>query len=111
MTLAVGTALQNGTYVIDAWVAEDAVGPVYLAMDVPKGQWIQLRILGSRRPETLPDASQRQGFYQYLNQVNSLKQAAFPARLGASKKRASAIKPWPAPPASPSIAWWLRPVP
>ncbi|MEA5452345.1 hypothetical protein VB780_27480 [Leptolyngbya sp. CCNP1308] len=81
MTLAVGTALQNGTYVIDAWVAEDAIGPVYLAMDVPKGQWIQLRILGSRSPETLPDAPQRQEFYQYLTQVAGLKQAAFPARL------------------------------
>lgn len=82
MTLAVGTALQNGTYVIDAWVAEDAVGPVYLATDVSKGQWIQLRVLGSRNPENLPDASQRQAFYQYLDQVNSLKQAVFSARLG-----------------------------
>ncbi len=82
MTLAVGTALQNGTYVIDAWVAEDAIGPVYLAMDVPEGQWIQLRILGSRSPETLPDAPQRQAFYQYLDRVAELKLAAFPARLG-----------------------------
>lgn len=82
MTLAVGTALQNGTYVIDAWVAEDAVGPVYLAMDVPKGQWIQLRILGSRNPEALPDAPQRQAFYQYLDRAAGLKQAVFPARLG-----------------------------
>ncbi|OKH48378.1 hypothetical protein NIES30_10130 [Phormidium tenue NIES-30] len=82
MTIAVGTALQNGTYVIDAWVTDDAVGPVYLAMDVSKGQWIQLRILGSRSPENLPEAPQRQVFYQYLDQVNSLKQAAFSARLG-----------------------------
>lgn len=82
MTLAVGTALQNGTYVIDAWVTDDAVGPLYLAMDVSRGQWIQLRVLGSRNPETLPDASERQAFYRYLDQVNGLKHAALPQRLG-----------------------------
>lgn len=82
MTLAVGTALQNGTYVIDAWVADDAVGPLYLAMDVSRGQWIQLRVLGSRNPEALPDFSERQAFYRYLEQVNELKHAALPQRLG-----------------------------
>ncbi len=82
MTLAVGTALQNGTYVIDAWVADDAIGPLYLAMDVSRGQWIQLRVLGSRNPETLPDACDRQAFYRYLDQVNGLKHAALPQRLG-----------------------------
>ncbi|PSN16587.1 hypothetical protein C7293_01845 [filamentous cyanobacterium CCT1] len=82
MTLAVGTALQNGTYVIDAWVADDAVGPLYLAMDVSRGQWIQLRVLGSRKPETLPDVSERQAFYRYLDQVNGLKHRALPQRLG-----------------------------
>lgn len=82
MTLAVGTALQNGTYVIDAWVADDTIGPLYLAMDVSRGQWIQLRVLGSRNPETLPDASNRQVFYRYLEQVNGLKHAALPQRLG-----------------------------
>ncbi|MFQ4135597.1 hypothetical protein PGN35_004690 [Nodosilinea sp. PGN35] len=82
MTLAVGTALRNGTYAIDAWVAEDSIGPVYLAMDVSRGQWIQIRVLGTRHPEALPDASERQAFYQYLNRVADLKQAAFPARLG-----------------------------
>ncbi|HSM83883.1 MAG TPA: hypothetical protein VLS96_19495, partial [Nodosilinea sp.] len=82
MTLAVGTALQNGTYVVDAWVSEDAVGPVYLAMHVPKGQWIQLRVLGSRQPEALPPATERQAFYHYLKQVNDLKHGTFPTPLG-----------------------------
>ncbi|MGG6239281.1 hypothetical protein ACQ4N7_11660 [Nodosilinea sp. AN01ver1] len=82
MTLAVGTALQNGTYVIDAWVADDTVGPLYLAMDVSRGQWVQLRVLGSRNPETLPDVSERQAFYRYLEQVNGLKHRALPPRLG-----------------------------
>ncbi|MBE9112574.1 hypothetical protein IQ273_24590, partial [Nodosilinea sp. LEGE 07298] len=81
MTLAVGTALQNGTYVIDAWVADDAIGPLYLAMDVSRGQWVQLRVLGSRNPETLSDPSDRQVFYRYLDQVNGLKHAALPQRL------------------------------
>ncbi|PSR18539.1 hypothetical protein C8255_06760, partial [filamentous cyanobacterium CCP3] len=82
MTLAVGTALQNGTYVIDAWLADDAIGPLYLAMDVSRGQWVQLRVLGSRNPETLPDVSERQAFYRYLEQVNGLKHRALPQRLG-----------------------------
>lgn len=101
MTLAVGTALQNGTYVIDAWVAEDAIGPVYLAMDVPKGQWIQLRILGSRSPETLPDAPQRQAFYQYLDQVAGLKQATFPARLGGFEEEGVCYQVLGSPPGTP----------
>lgn len=82
MTLAIGTTLQNGTYVIDAWVAEDTIGPMYLAMDVSKGQWIQLRILGSLAPQALPDAADRQVFYQYLGQVANLKHSTFPPRLG-----------------------------
>jgi hypothetical protein len=82
MTLAVGTALQNGTYVLDAWIADDALGPVYLAMHVPTGQWVQLRVLGSRSPETLPTASDRQAFYHYLEQVNGLENPAFPTGLG-----------------------------
>ncbi|MGB6014554.1 MAG: hypothetical protein WBG32_07475, partial [Nodosilinea sp.] len=82
MTLAVGTALQNGTYVIDAWVTDDTIGPVYLATDVSRGQWVQLRVLGSRNPAALPDASDRQAFYRYLDQVNELKHAALPQHLG-----------------------------
>ncbi|TVQ09872.1 MAG: hypothetical protein EA368_08650 [Leptolyngbya sp. DLM2.Bin27] len=82
MTLAVGTTLQNGTYVIDAWVAEDTIGPVYLAMYVPQGQWIQLRVLGSRNPMALPDISERQAFYQYLEQVVDLQDPTFPSHLG-----------------------------
>ncbi|PZU99612.1 MAG: hypothetical protein DCF32_18440, partial [Leptolyngbya sp.] len=101
MTLAVGTALQNGTYVIDAWVADDAVGPVYLAMDVPKGQWIQLRVLGSRSPATLPDASQRQAYYQYLNQVNGLNQPSFPARLGGFEEEGICYQTLASPPGTP----------
>ncbi len=101
MTLAVGTALQNGTYVIDAWVADDAVGPVYLAMDVSKGQWIQLRILGSRSPENLPDAPQRQAFYHYLDQVNGLKQAVFSARLGGFEEEGVCYQTLASPPGIP----------
>ncbi|WOD40384.1 hypothetical protein [Nodosilinea sp. E11] len=82
MTLAVGTVLKHGTYVIDAWVSEDTVGPVYLAMDVPRGQWIQLRVLGSRNPQDLPEALERQAFYQYLQQVSDLKHSVFPQCLG-----------------------------
>lgn len=101
MTLAVGTALQNGTYVIDAWVTEDAIGPVYLAMDVPKGQWIQLRVLGSRSLAALPDASQRQAFYQYLDQVNCLKQATFSARLGGFEEEGVCYQTLASPPGTP----------
>ncbi|MGB5973585.1 MAG: hypothetical protein WBG38_09700, partial [Nodosilinea sp.] len=81
MTLAIGTTLKNGTYVIDAWVGDDSVGPVYLAMDVSRGQWLQIRVLGSRSPEMLPNALEREAFYCYLNQVKSLKHAALPQRL------------------------------
>lgn len=101
MTLAVGTALQNGTYVIDAWVVDDAIGPVYLAMDVPKGQWIQLRVLGSRSPATLPDALQRQAYYQYLNQVNGLNQPSFPARLGGFEEEGICYQTLASPPGTP----------
>ncbi|WP_035994576.1 hypothetical protein [Leptolyngbya sp. KIOST-1] len=82
MTLAVGTALKNGTYVIDAWVADDTIGPVYLAMDVSRGQWIRLRVLGSRSPENLPDALEREAFYRYLDRVNGLNHGALPQCLG-----------------------------
>lgn len=82
MTLAVGTTLQHGIYVIDAWIAEDIIGPVYLAMHVPTGQWMQLRVLGSRSPERLPDGGDRQAFYHYLEQVNGLRHPALPALLG-----------------------------
>ena len=101
MTLAVGTALQNGTYVIDAWVADDAVGPVYLAMDVSRGQWVQLRVLGSRSPETLPDACERQAFYGYLTQVNGLKHSALPDRLGGFEEEGVCYQTLASPPGTP----------
>ncbi|TVP69465.1 MAG: hypothetical protein EA342_03315, partial [Leptolyngbya sp. LCM1.Bin17] len=66
MTLAPGTALKHGSYVIDAQGIDDTIGPVYLATHVPAGQWVQLRILGSRHPEAIPPAEVRQGFYHHL---------------------------------------------
>lgn len=101
MTLAVGTALQNGTYVIDAWVTEDAIGPVYLAMDVPHGRWMQLRVLGSRIPETLPEVTQRQDFYQYLDRVTGLKQATLPAQLSGFEEEGVCYQVLTSPPGIP----------
>ncbi|NMF83174.1 hypothetical protein [Nodosilinea sp. P-1105] len=66
MTLALGTALKHGSYVIDAQGIDDTIGPVYLATHVPKGEWVQLRILGSRHPEAIPPTEVRQGFYHHL---------------------------------------------
>ncbi len=101
MTLAVGTTLQNGTYVIDAWVAQDAIGPMYLAMDVPKGQWIQLRVLGSLAPQALPDAADRQAFYRYLGQVADLKNSTFPRRLGGFEEEGVCYQTLSIPPGAP----------
>lgn len=101
MTLAVGTTLQNGTYVIDAWLAEDAVGPMYLAMDVPKGQWIQLRVLGSLAPQALPAAADRQAFYQYLGQVADLKNSTFPRRLSGFEEEGVCYQILSIPPGAP----------
>ncbi len=101
MTLAVGTTLQNGTYVIDAWVAEDAIGPLYLAMDVPRGQWIQLRVLGSLAPQALPDAADRQTFYQYLGQVANLKNSTIPSRLGGFEEEGVCYQILSIPPGAP----------
>ncbi|MGB3199510.1 MAG: hypothetical protein WBA99_01325 [Nodosilinea sp.] len=101
MTLAVGTALHNGTYAIDAWVTDDAIGPVYLAMDVPRGQWVQLRVLGSRNPETLPDVADRQAFYRYLDQVNGLKHGALPQHLGGFEEGGVCYQVFSTPPGTP----------
>ncbi|MGF1568214.1 MAG: hypothetical protein ACFCVD_09080 [Nodosilinea sp.] len=81
MTLALGTALQNGTYVIDALGTEDAIGSVYLATHLPTGQWVQVRVLGSHHPEAIPDLETRQRFYQYLDQVNTLEQQSLSAQV------------------------------
>lgn len=81
MTLALGTALQNGTYVIDALSGEDSIGPLYLATHVSSGQWALVRVLGSRHPETLPDSSQRNAFYQYLAALSQLDQGLIPKNL------------------------------
>ncbi|MFH7242383.1 MAG: hypothetical protein ACHWZW_05975 [Spirulina sp.] len=81
MTLALGTALQNGTYVIDALHGEDSIGPLYLATHVPSGQWVLVRVLGSRHPEALPDSAQRDAFYQSLDTLNQIDQAFIPKNL------------------------------
>ncbi|MBD0334159.1 MAG: hypothetical protein ICV62_01605 [Cyanobacteria bacterium Co-bin13] len=72
MTLPVGTALQNGSYVIDAFCFEDSLGPTYLATQVRTGQIQQIKILGARRPDQIPDPEVRSQFQSYLEQVNAL---------------------------------------
>jgi hypothetical protein len=81
MTLAIGTALQNGTYVIDALGREDSVGPGYLATHVPSGQWVLVRVLGSRHPETIPSADRRAAFYEYLETISKLGHPLLSTRL------------------------------
>jgi hypothetical protein len=81
MTLALGTSLQHGTYVIDALSGDDSIGPLYLATHVPSGQWVLVRVLGSRHPELLPDTAQRTAFYQYLETLNQLGQVILPTHL------------------------------
>ncbi len=105
MTLAVGTTLQHGTYVIDAWVEDDAIGPVYLAMHVPSGQWVQLRILGSRRLGQLPEEGDRQRFYQYLDQVKQLENPAFPTLLAGFEEEGVCYQTLVAPKGSPLDRW------
>lgn len=75
MTLPVGTTLQHGNYVLDAWCFDDDIGPVYLATQITTGQWVQLRVLGSRHPEAIPAPAIRQQFCAYLQAVNQLNQA------------------------------------
>lgn len=81
MTLAIGTALQKGNYVIDALGREDSIGPVYLATHVPSGQWVMVRILGSRHPEIMPAPEQRSRFYQYLVTIGDLGEPRLPERI------------------------------
>jgi hypothetical protein len=72
MALPIGTALQHGVYVIDALWAEDSIGPLHLATHVPTGQWVQVRILGSRHPERIPSPEIRTQFYGFLAAINQL---------------------------------------
>mgnify|MGYP006274344523 CR=1 FL=1 len=81
MTLPTGTALHHGHYVIDAFSAEDAIGPIYLATHIPRGRWVQLRILGSRHPESIPFPEQRQAFYHYLGSVRDLHHPLFSGQI------------------------------
>lgn len=81
MTLALGTALQNGTYVIDALNGEDSIGPLYLATHVPSGQWVLLRVLGSHHPGALPDPAQRMSLYAYFEDLNQPGASFLPSRL------------------------------
>jgi hypothetical protein len=81
MTLPTGTALHHGHYVVDAFSAEDAIGPIYLATSIPRGRWVQLRILGSRRPEAIPLPEERKAFYNYLLTVQALNHPLFAGHL------------------------------
>jgi hypothetical protein len=82
MTLAPGTALQNGSYVVEAPGLEDSIGPVYLATDVPQGRWVQLRILGSHHPAAMPMPEIRDRFYQRLGTLADLNHPLLPLGLG-----------------------------
>jgi serine/threonine protein kinase len=81
MTLPTGTALHHGHYVVDAFSAEDTIGPMYLATHIPTGRWVQLRILGSRHPEAIPFPEQRQTFYRYLQSVHDLNHPLFSGKV------------------------------
>ena len=62
MTLPTGTALHHGHYVVDAFSAEDTIGPIYLATHIPTGRWVQLRIFGqpsSRRESPFQNSGRR----------------------------------------------------
>lgn len=43
MKLPVGTSLQNGQYVVDAYCFTDSLGNTYLATEVPTGQCLQVK--------------------------------------------------------------------
>lgn len=81
MTLPPGTALHHGKYVVDAFSAEDAIGPIYLATHIPSGRWVQLRILGSRNPEKIPYPEVRKAFYNYLLMVQAFNHPLFSGHL------------------------------
>jgi hypothetical protein len=101
MTLALGTSLQHGTYVIDALSGEDSIGPLYLATHVPSGQWVLVRVLGSRHPEALPDASQRAAFYQYLESLTAMGTSFIPKRLTGFEEDKVCYQVFSSPPGSP----------
>ncbi|HEY9760875.1 MAG TPA: hypothetical protein V6D07_00030, partial [Trichocoleus sp.] len=72
MTLAIGTALQGGNYVIDAFCYEDTLGPTYLATHISSGQVLQVKVLGTR-PQQIPDPAMRSQLHGYLQAVSALK--------------------------------------
>jgi hypothetical protein len=82
MTLALGSALQDGHYVIDALaMEEDSLGPLYLATHIPQGRQLLLRILGTRQPQDIPPPLQRSAFYGYLQAVQDLRLACLPGQI------------------------------
>ncbi|HEY9879770.1 MAG TPA: hypothetical protein V6D29_15025, partial [Leptolyngbyaceae cyanobacterium] len=80
MTLAIGTALQGGNYVIDAFCYEDTLGPTYLATHIPSGQILQIKVLGTR-PEQIPDPEMRSQLQSYLKTVSALQHPQIPQHL------------------------------
>jgi hypothetical protein len=81
MTLAPGTALQHGHYVIDAPALEDSIGPLYLATHIPQGRRVLVRVLGSRQPQNIPPADQRSDFFRYLQSVQALQISLLPRQM------------------------------
>lgn len=81
MTLAIGTALQYGNYVIDALGPDDSIGPVYEATYIPRGQLRWLRVLGSRHPGAIPPEAERLAFYSYLQSLEALTLASLPSSI------------------------------
>jgi|688.fasta_scaffold05147_16 hypothetical protein len=81
MTLAPGTALQHGHYVIDAPALEDSLGPLYLATHISQGRRVLVRVLGSRQPQNIPPAAQRSDFFSYLQSVQALRISLLPKQV------------------------------
>ncbi len=81
MTLAPGTALQHGHYVIDAPALEDSLGPLYLATHILQGRRVLVRVLGSRQPQNIPPAAERSDFFSYLQSVQALQISLLPKQV------------------------------
>ncbi|HIK43596.1 MAG TPA: hypothetical protein IGR64_01790 [Leptolyngbyaceae cyanobacterium M65_K2018_010] len=111
MTLAIGTALQKGVYVIDALGGEDAIGPLYLATHVPKGRWALVRVLGSRHPETMPGADRRATFYETLKAIGQLGHPLLPAAMQGFEEEGVCYQVLPLPLGAPLTRWVLPKAP
>jgi len=81
MTLSPGTALLHGTYVLDAWYADDDLGTLYLATHIPTGQWVPVRRLGRGDAACPPPAAERQQLMAYWRTVTAQSRPELGLRL------------------------------